>query len=81
MRCPSCDEPTLSHADWHLDEYAPNHKPVAGQRIWIDLTVARAEEIARRTRPDATDEQIQQAVAAFFAHGTPPDIQTHGGKE
>lgn len=35
-----------THIDWRSDQYAPDHMPQVGDRIFIDLTVARAHEIA-----------------------------------
>lgn len=48
LGCPSCGDLTLRHADWHLDEYAPNHAPFKGQRFWRDGTPDEAEDIMRR---------------------------------
>jgi len=47
-RCPSCGNLTLFHVDFQKDLHSPNHKPFLGQRVWIDMTQARASEIANR---------------------------------
>lgn len=85
--CPSCGQPTLSHVDWHLDIYAPQHKPVVGQRVWVDMTRQRAEHWVRSRlkafdaqghRPSATFEQLVDNV---FVHGPEPDLVITGYKE
>jgi hypothetical protein len=38
---------SAKHVDWHRDVYAPDYKPPAGSRMFVDLTPERAEEIAR----------------------------------
>lgn len=53
--CPSCGKPSLRHIDWGLDEYAPDHKPTIGQRIWVSMTKERACAIA--------DRRIRSAIA------------------
>lgn len=39
---------SLYHADWHLDEYRPNHQPQVGDRIFINLTLEKAKEYRRK---------------------------------
>lgn len=34
-----------SHVDWRNDQYAPDHRPQVGDRIFIDLTEQRAHEV------------------------------------
>lgn len=36
------------HVMWHYDECVPDYIPESGQRIFIDMTKERAEEIARK---------------------------------
>lgn len=38
----------LTHARWHEDQYAPNHVPALGDRIFVDLTPERAKTAAMR---------------------------------
>jgi hypothetical protein len=52
IRCPSCGlqglHGGLSHLAFHLDEYAPDHKPYPGQRFWRDGTADEARAILER---------------------------------
>jgi hypothetical protein len=54
VQCPSCGERGLSmtgglsHAAFHLDQTAPDHRPHPGQRIWRDGTQAEAIAILDR---------------------------------
>ena len=45
--CPSCGG-VLEHVNWALDEFAPKHKLIPGQRFWRDGTADEAEAIIRR---------------------------------
>lgn len=36
------------HVDWRNDQYAPDHQPQVGDRIFVDLTEDRAHELAGR---------------------------------
>lgn len=45
--CPSCGG-DLRHEDWHLDTYAPDHKPHEGQRYFRDGTAEEAVAIIER---------------------------------
>lgn len=38
----------MRHVDWRLDRYLPNYRPVAGERIFVDLPPAVAREDAER---------------------------------
>jgi hypothetical protein len=82
--CPSCDRPDLQHIWWNQDQYAPDHKPAFGQRVWIDMTResagsyvrARLKQMeAQGDKPQATFDQL---VDNFFEHGTPPDMVVTG---
>ncbi|WGS53531.1 hypothetical protein LFL96_20960 [Paraburkholderia sp. D15] len=82
--CPSCKEPKLRHVNWALDQYAPDHVPAIGQRVWINLTRDRAMEIASRTVdqvakgkvPVGTD--LQRIADAVFNEGMAPDLVVYG---
>lgn len=47
ITCTSCGG-ISNHVDWKADEYAPDHKLVAGQRFFRDGTPDEAEAIMRR---------------------------------
>lgn len=88
MGCPSCGKPSLKHVDWHCDTRAEKHVPHFGQRIWINLTMERARELAARrvdqcaaagipypegmTR-EALIEQVAKSEYESFGVGTSPD--------
>lgn len=86
-QCPSCGQPTLQHAFFGSDKYAPDHKPPVGQKVWIDMTRERAEHFIRKRIKayklqghDAlpSEADINLHVAAMFDHGTPPDMAVSG---
>lgn len=84
MGCPSCGGTELFHIDFFRDQYAPNHKPADGQRVWIDMTRERATEIADarismtgRNRPLSEDER-EQVIESFFREGKAPDLKVLG---
>jgi hypothetical protein len=78
-----------THVDWRNDEYAPDHQPQIGDRIFVDLTVARAHEIATRQaqaiwdKPARADlsysvkEQFEspEAFAAMLLEGLLQEIE------
>jgi len=84
FECPSCKEPKLKHVNWNLDQYAPDHIPAPGQRIWIDLTRDRALEIARRTVNQVAKGRLPEGVDlnriadAVYNGGTAPDLVVYG---
>src|SRR6266705_934987 len=47
MQCPSCGQPDMHHIAWNADEYAPEHIPHEGQRMWINMTREEALRIAK----------------------------------
>jgi hypothetical protein len=84
MSCPSCGGTELLHADWHRDQYAPDHKPADGQRVWIDMTRERASAIADariavsdRKRPLSEGER-EQVIDSFHHEGHAPDLKVWG---
>lgn len=64
IACPSCGQPSLRHVEWHLDEFAPDHRLNDGQRFFRDGT------------PDEAVAIIERRLARFAAAGVdcPPDI-------
>lgn len=84
FQCPSCKAPQLKHINWNLDQYAPDHVPAPGQRIWIDMTRDRALEIARRTVdqvamgsvPKGAD--LNRIADAVYNGGMQPDLVVYG---
>jgi hypothetical protein len=84
--CPSCQQPTLQHTDFHRDTYAPNHQPALGQRIWVAMTRERAEFLiqvrllAMRARGplDITPERLKESVDSTFQNGESPDMMVVG---
>lgn len=78
------------HVEWRNDVYHPEHKPVPGDRIFVDLTMARAEELAlanaRRYFEDAElaaiarerwatpEEMAKEMAVEAFGDGHAPDL-------
>ena len=86
-QCPSCGDRSLHHVYFGSDQYAPDHKPPAGQKVWIDMTRERAEQIVRQRidtlkahgRDVASNEaKFERYVGSFFEHGTSPDMAVSG---
>jgi hypothetical protein len=85
--CPSCGGHLL-HTDFHLDRYAPDHKPHRGQRVWISMTRERAEQIAKRriarlreTGHDVPEETLAAAIGDIYHEGHAPDCVVWGYQE
>ena len=86
--CPSCKSPTLQHVDFGRDEFAPEHKPGIGQRVWLDMTRERAEVIAKRrmdafraagreVNADVLPSLIDSLMGIEHGGGA-PDMRIHG---
>lgn len=86
MACPSCGEPKLYHVEWGRDTYAPDHVPLAGQRIWISMSKDRARLIARRTamrfaaarKVQIDDAMVERIATEIYRDGDAPDIVVWG---
>lgn len=46
IRSQSGDE--MNHVDFNLDRHMPSYKPLPGERVFIDMTPAKAREYATR---------------------------------
>lgn len=83
--CPSCDQPSLHHVEWQRDERAPNHKPFHGQRVWVDMTRERAEQLAhkrieqgRAAGLEVREGLFEALVEDFLRCGEAPDMKVWG---
>lgn len=80
--CPSCGRPDLIHDAWHLDQYAPDHKPHHGQRLWVAMTLKAAEAIAKRRIAAVgrvlSEAEVEQVVNNFYEDGRAPNLRIHG---
>lgn len=85
--CPSCGEPTLNHSDFGSDKYAPDHKPHKGQRVWVSMTIERAEKLAKRMilsrikRGIEANNLIKKAAERYYNNGIEPDLRIEGYTE
>ena len=84
--CPVCNEPTHKHINWKSDVFSPLHsmtmKP--GERYFINLTLARAREIATirvdraiesgEIQPNQRNRVITTVMQSYFGDGVQPDI-------
>lgn len=68
-QCPSCGNQSLQHVYYSGSyQYAPDHKPPVGQKVWIDMTWERAQQVVRRR------------IDMFKAHGLDVEsIETNFG--
>lgn len=67
-----------THVDWHLDRRDPNHIPKPGDRIFIDLTYAKALEYAKRNRknyPYAHRPSLRDLVRGYLRDGAPDIVE------
>jgi hypothetical protein len=76
--CPSCGRAGMQHERWDEDACEPNHRPRAGQRVWVSMTVERATQmvdavIASCRRPIDNDRRTAM-IASVFGAGTAPDL-------
>lgn len=93
MPCPSCGGNGLTggmvHVDFHLDEYAPDHKPAPGQRMWVSMTREAAEAYTerrialmqqRRAMPPSVDLETARRMTFDFIYqdGQAPDLAIAG---
>lgn len=81
--CPSCGRPDFCHALLGLDWCVPEHRPHHGQRVWIDMTAARAADLAAiRLAHDFGEHpppELRAAVTDSIYHaGHAPDLAICG---
>lgn len=72
------------HVMWHCDECVPDYIPKPRQRIFVDMTKERAEELARKriehfTKIGYNDEQdpeklLEDVTENIWHNGESPDI-------
>ena len=83
--CPSCGSCDLHHVEFFRDVYAPDHKPRAGQSVWISMTRARAAEIAdariAQTGAALSEQEREIVINEFFKDGSAPDLKIWGNHE
>jgi hypothetical protein len=78
VRCRTCNS-EAQHVDWHRDTRAVNHRPMPGDRIFVDLTESRSRALNRRlvaeyweggdypmskAYPDMTQEEVVEMMVA-----------------
>lgn len=83
----------LEHVCWNRDERRPDHKPMPGDRIFVDLTPEKAREYRRQQWDDPRNKAHLSARYSSFEEfadsftirpGDEPDIVTvtkEGGEE
>lgn len=83
--CIKCGE-TAVHLEWGKDKRAPNYIPYVGQRIFIDMTLDRAKEIAKMRiayfkkhniwDPKSKEGDVELAIMRdIYGDGSTPDVQ------
>jgi len=68
ISCAACKGHML-HVDWNRDEYAPNHRPSIGERIFIDWS------------KEAAEKHYYELVEKNWEHPEYPLSTTHPSKE
>jgi hypothetical protein len=68
ITCPACGAAEMAHVDWHLDTYAPDHIPTAGQGVWIGFPpeLRRPMAAARIRAFDGSDFEVPKEHRAAF---------------
>lgn len=82
--CRFCQEGSARHVNWQEDRYAPNHKPVPGELVFVDMTDARrrvrAEHIYQRMMEseyrwdDMTKDEFIEMVLRDLGKDAAPDL-------
>jgi len=74
----------MHHVAFNADVYAPRHAPNFGQRLWVDMTYNRAEEIAKKRiealRAQGWSQHVNVAdlATSLFHEGMAPDMRIEG---
>lgn len=82
--CPTCGALSLYHIEFARDRCVPDHEPVIGQRVWIDMTREHAEFLARaavatiKARGGDQPGLYEHLVADFYRDGKAPDLTVTG---
>lgn len=76
MQCPSCGGTDMHHVNFHRDRCVPDYKPFLGQRMWVDMTRERAEEIVKGRNIPA--KHLQAVIDDIYRDGLAPDLAIHG---
>lgn len=85
MQCPSCGDSEMFHDRWQEDKFAPDHKPHDGQRVWVDMTLERAQQYADARIANATVQGFtvsasrrQRIIDSIYRDGAAPDLVVWG---
>lgn len=85
LSCPTCGKPTLSHTYLAHDWCVPDHAPHWGQRVWIDMTRERADELVKRQLAHPQYTGVQFSVSrlkalrdSYYNDGHAPDLAICG---
>ena len=82
--CPSCGASSLTHVDWHDDQTRPTYTPHEGQRVFVDMTRAQAEQIVARAflrlGLDQAHPRFESSVDELLGHasGSSPLVAVAG---
>lgn len=85
IRCRHCDGEAV-HVMWQLDRFMPDYIPILGQRVFIDITKERAEEIAKKriehfnklgyNDNENPEDLLNDVTKDIWQNGESPDIYT-----
>jgi len=68
ITCSKC-KGQMSHIHWNSDEYAPNHQPKSGERVFVDFSKEAAEKLNK------------EKVEEYWDHSDYPLSKWHSSKE
>ncbi len=80
------------HIRWDCDEYSPNYVPRPGERIFVDLTMEKAREVAKQQLkqlegtkwecpPEEESARIEELTRSLYGNGHQPDLIVISGVE
>jgi len=57
VKCDNCDNGIMRHINWNIDEYAPDHTPEKGDRIFVDLSREAADIVFKNKIKSCWDDK------------------------
>jgi hypothetical protein len=67
----------MQHVRWNEDRYRPDHRPEAGDRVFVDMTEGRAVSLVRARQAErGFDDDTARAILANMTRPGAPTIVT-----
>lgn len=67
---------TMSHVEWHRDQFVPGYTPQPGECIFVDLTPERARALAESAVEKYWDDPKYPASAQYASKAELADLLT-----